>query len=64
VSTFRLVKSMKRSLTEKEQKAIVDFWAKNPKLSANKVIEHFEKKLKMPITHHALVKAMMAYGDL
>jgi hypothetical protein len=54
---------MTRSLTEKEQKTIVAYWAKNPKLSSNKVIEHFEKKLKMPITHHALVKAMITFGE-
>lgn len=62
MSTFQLVKTMKRSLTVKEQKAMVKYWAENQKLSANKVIEHFEKKLKTPITHHALVKAMLTYG--
>lgn len=64
MATFQLVKSMKRSLTAKEQKAIVKYWAENPKLSSQKVIEYFEKKLKMPVTHHAVVKAMMTYGDL
>jgi 5-formyltetrahydrofolate cyclo-ligase len=63
MTTFRLIKSMTRSLTVKEQKDIVKYWADNKKLSSNKVIEHFEKKLKMPVTHHALVKAMMTYGE-
>jgi 5-formyltetrahydrofolate cyclo-ligase len=63
MSTHQLVKSMTRSLTEKEQKAIVKYWAENKKLSSQKVIEHFEKKLKMPVTHHALVKAMITYGE-
>lgn len=63
MATFKLVKSMTRSLTEKEQKALVKYWTENPKLSSQKVIEHFEKKLKMPVTHHALVKAMITYGE-
>lgn len=63
MTTMRLIKSMTSSLTEKEQKAIVRYWSENKKLSSNKMIEHFEKKLKMSITHHALVKAMITYGE-
>lgn len=63
MATLQLVKSMTRSLTVKEQKAIVKYWSENKKLSSQKVIEFFEKKLKMPVTHHALVKAMITYGE-
>jgi len=61
--TRQLVKTMTRSLTAKEQKALVKYWSDNKKLSSQKVIEHFEKKLKMSITHHALVKAMITHGE-
>jgi hypothetical protein len=63
MTTLRLVKSMTRSLTAKEQKAIVKYWEANQKLNANQVIKYWEQKLKMPVTHHALVVAMMTYGD-
>jgi len=63
MSTFRLVKSMTRSLTAKEQKTIVKYWSKNQELTEAQVIEHFEKKLKMPITRTALMMAMMTHGD-
>ena len=39
MSTLRLIKSMKRSLTAEEQKAIVKYWSENKKLSSNKVAD-------------------------
>jgi hypothetical protein len=63
VSTFQLVKSMQRSLTEEEQETIIKFWANNPDMTEMQVIEHWEKQLGMPITRHALMKAMINFGD-
>jgi len=57
-----MVKSMKRSLTAKEQKTIIAYWSKNENLTEKQVIEHFEKKWKMPITRTALMMAFMTYG--
>lgn len=62
MSAFRLVKSMTRSLTVKEQKAIIKYWSQNQDLTESQVIEHWEKKLKMPITRHALMKAMIEHA--
>ena len=54
---------MTRSLTEKEQKTIVKYWSKNMNMTEAQIIEHFEKKLGMPITRTALMKAIINYGD-
>jgi hypothetical protein len=63
MSTFQLVKSMTRSLTEEEQEAIIKFWQENQELTENQVIEHWEKKLGMPVTRTALMMAMINFGD-
>lgn len=54
---------MQRSLTEEEQEAMIKFWQENPELTETQVIEHWEKQLGMPVTRHALMKAMINYGD-
>lgn len=53
---------MTRSLTAKEQKAIVKFWENNQELTDVQVIAHWEKLLNTPITHQALAMAMMNHG--
>lgn len=62
MSTFQVAKSMTRSLTAKEQKAIVKFWENNQELTDVQVIAHWEKLLNTPITHQALAMAMMNHG--
>lgn len=63
MSTYRLVKSMTRSLTEKEEEEIIKFWEQNETMSEDQVIEHWEKKLGMPLTRTALRKAFINFGD-
>lgn len=59
MSTFRLVKSMNSPLSDEEEEKILSWWEANQEVPITEVIDKFEAELGMPITEHAILKAMM-----
>lgn len=59
MTTHRLVKSMTRPLTKKEEETLLGWWEDNQDVPIKDVIDKYEGVFKMQITEHAIVKAMM-----
>lgn len=60
MSTYQVIKTMPRSLTDEEAQNLVEWWEEHSDKNIDEVIAHWEKELGIPITKHAVTKAMMA----
>lgn len=56
MTTYQLVKSMKRELTLEEKSEIKKFLEDNPIVPFREIIEIFEKKFDTPITYTFITK--------